>query len=310
MLFNVYHLSTDDGPGLRDTFFLKGCHLRCIWCHNPESLSPKPEIWWDERKCIGAMDCVEKCPAAALTTAPEGISIDRERCNGCGLCALACPSKAIEQVGRDWTPEEMLREAVKDKFFFKNSGGGVTVSGGEPALQPRLVSEFFRMCQLEGIHTALDTCGFPPWESLEESLAHADLVLYDIKEMNPDRHREFTGVGNERILSNLLKLRAFKNAKGQPPAIWIRTPVIPRYTATEENIHSIGKFLADNLGDRIERWELCAFNNTCSAKYERLGLRWPLEGEPLIEKKLSEKLLSTAGRALGMPQAVRLTGLS
>lgn len=309
LVFSLHRLSTDDGPGLRDTFFLKGCQLRCAWCHNPESLLPKPEIWWNERKCIGARDCLRDCPEAALRLEPGGLMIDRSLCTGCGICVESCPSKAMELLGKPWSVEEMLREALKDRIFFKNSGGGVTLSGGEPCLQPGFVAGFFKACQREGLHTALDTCGFPAWEAFEQVLPHTDLVLYDVKEMDTQRHREFTGVPNERILANLLKLRGYRSPNGTQPAIWVRTPVIPDHTATADNIASIGAFLAKNFADRIERWELCAFNNTCGAKYAKLGQPWPLACQPLLKKESGAALLETARLALGRASIVRLTGL-
>ena len=309
LLFAIHRLSTDDGPGLRNTFFLKGCALRCTWCHNPESISPQPEIWWTERKCIGARDCIAVCPEEALTLTPQGLAIDRERCTGCGKCIEPCPSKALELIGKPWTVEQLLREACKERLFFKNSGGGVTLSGGEPCLQPGFVTAFFKACQAEGLHTALDTCGFPPWRNFEQVLPHTDLVLYDLKEINPERHQRFTGVPNESILENLLRIRDFRNEQGGHPALWIRTPLIPGYTATAENITSIGRFLAENLGDRMERWELCAFNNLCGAKYARLGRKWPLEDQPLLEPALGTLLLEKARQALGRPDAVQITGL-
>ena len=309
LLFAIHRLSTDDGPGLRNTFFLKGCGLRCAWCHNPESISPRPQIWWIDRKCIGARDCVAVCPEAALTLTAGGLEIDRDRCTACCKCVDACPSKAIERIGKTWTVDELLREALKESLFYKNSGGGVTLSGGEPCLQPGFATEFFEACHRENIHTALDTCGFPKWEAFEQVLPHTDLLLFDLKELNSQRHQEFTGVPNENILSNLLKARDFRNSQGGSPAIWIRTPLIPGFTATEENIAAIGRFLSANLGERLVRWDLCAFNNTCGPKYAKLGRAWPLKGEPLMDPELGRTLLETAQHALNRPAAVHLMGL-
>jgi len=307
LIFAIHRLSTDDGPGLRNTIFLKGCGLRCAWCHNPESISPQQEIWWIERKCIGARDCIRVCPEDALEMTEQGIGIDRDRCTACGLCVEACPSRAFEMIGKTWSVEALLAEALKERIFFKNSGGGVTLSGGEPCLQPEFAAEFFEACRREGIHTALDTCGFPRWEAVESVLQHTDLVLYDLKEMNPARHVEFTGGSNERILSNLLRLRDFVRGDGTRPSIWIRTPLVPDHTATEENISAIAHFLNGHLGERVERWDLCAFNNTCGAKYEKLGRRWAFDGEPLLARDTGQHLLQTARRGLNRP--VHLTGL-
>lgn len=309
LVFSVHRLSTDDGPGLRDTFFLKGCGLRCAWCHNPESIQPKPEIWWIERNCIGARDCIRVCPEDALELTERGIGINRDRCTACGLCVDACPSRAIEMIGQSWSVDALLAEARKERVFYRNSGGGVTLSGGEPCMQSEFSSGFFEACRHEGIHTALDTCGYPRWEAIECVVRHTDLVLYDLKEMDPARHLEFTGGSNERILSNLFRLRDFVREDGTRPAIWIRTPLVPECTATEENISAIARFIDEHLGDRVGRWDLCAFNNTCGAKYEKLGRRWALENQPLLDREIGNRLVETARSHLRHPASVRLTGL-
>lgn len=310
LVFSIHRLSTDDGPGLRDTFFLKGCGLRCAWCHNPESISPKPEIWWAGQKCIGARDCIRVCPEDALELTAEGLGINRERCTACGLCVEACPSRALEMIGKLWSVEALLAEALKERTFFKNSGGGVTLSGGEPGLQAEFSARFFEACRREGIHTAFDTCGFPRWEALEPVLQHTDLVLYDLKEIDPARHLAFTGGSNERILSNLLRVRDFVRKDGSRPAIWIRTPLVPGLTATEENIAAIARFLTDHLGERVGRWDLCAFNNTCAAKYERLGQPWKLKGEGFLDRQLAGRLVQTAQNGLRHPELVHLAGIA
>lgn len=309
LVFDVHRLSTDDGPGLRDTFFLKGCALRCAWCHNPESFSPEPEIWWLSQRCIGSQDCVRECPEGALVLSAQGLAIDRQRCTGCGICVGACPSKAIELLGRPWTVTQMVEEAFKDRVFFRNSGGGVTVSGGEPCLQAPFVAAFFAACKARGMHTALDTCGAPRWEDWSPVLEHTDLVLYDLKESDPERHQRFTGASNGRIFANLQRLADYHDEHNGRPAIWIRTPLIPEHTANRDNLSRLGSFLAQTLGQRLERWQLCAFNNTCLGKYTRLGRTWPLEGKPLLQREAGEQLLHSAGSSLGHPGVVQLTGL-
>jgi len=309
LLFSVHRLSTDDGPGLRDTFFLKGCGLRCAWCHNPESIQPTPEIWWLEQKCIGARDCIRVCPQQALDLTERGIVIDRDRCTACGLCVDACPGRALEMIGKSWRVDALLAETLKERVFFRNSGGGVTLSGGEPCLQADFAAGFFEACRREGIHTALDTCGYTRWEAIEPVVRHSDLVLYDLKEMDSARHLVFTGGSNERILANLLRLRDFLREDGSRPAIWIRTPLVPGYTATEENIAAIARFIDGHLGERVERWELCAFNNTCAAKYGKLGRRWTLEGQSLLDREVGNCLVETARNGLHRPESVHLTGL-
>jgi pyruvate formate lyase activating enzyme len=309
LVFSIHRLSTDDGPGLRDSFFLKGCSLRCAWCHNPESFSARPEIWWLPQRCIGACECIHDCPKQSLALNAQGLVIDRRRCTGCGICLQSCPSKAIEPLGLRWTVAQMVEEALKESVFYRNSGGGVTVSGGEPCLQAKFVAAFFAACRENGIHTALDTCGYPPWDDWEPVLEHTDLVLYDLKESNPERHRAFTGVPNKRINSNLKHLAEYQKAHQGHPAIWIRTPLIPDYTATVENVSAIGSFLAQTVGEGLERWELCAFNNTCQAKYDKMGLDWRLKGKSLLNREHGEQLLQAARRCLAWPPTVQLTGL-
>lgn len=309
-IFSIHRLSTDDGPGLRDTFFLKGCLLRCAWCHNPESLSQKPEVWWLERKCIGAKECVQECPKAAMELHPKGITIDRALCDGCGKCVEACPAKAIEFLGKEWTADAVVKEALKERVFYRNSGGGVTLSGGEPTLQAEFVAEVFAKLRAEGVHTALDTCGMNLGRNIGRILPHTDLVLYDLKEMDPAKHLEFTSVPVRPLLDTLLAVRDFSAPTGRAVDIWVRTPLVPGLTATFENISAIGEFLKTQMGPRLSRWDLCAFNNTCSEKYVKLGTTWALKDEPLLDAGLAQELLKTAQSALGDPGKVRLNGLA
>lgn len=309
LVFKIHRLSTDDGPGLRNTFFLKGCQLRCVWCHNPESLSAKPQVWWIDRKCIGAMDCVRSCPHEAMTLTADGIIINRKECDGCGECMAACPAKAIELLGREWTADELVQEALKEQLFYQNSGGGVTISGGEPTLQSEFVAEVFQQLRAAGVHTALDTCGMNLGRNLDLLLPHTDLILYDLKEIDPVKHLEFTGTTNRILLETLLTARDYRDPSGRAVDIWVRTPLVPGYTATRENITGLGTFLAEHLGPRLSRWELCAFNNTCTEKYSRLGLDWALKNEPLLDQELAAELLAAARDSLGNPETVRLTGL-
>jgi pyruvate formate lyase activating enzyme len=287
IVFNIQRFSTEDGPGIRTTVFLKGCPLRCAWCHNPEGLSPRPELMWYEARCIGVRDCISACPEGALALTPEGMHIDRERCTACGACAEACPAAALEVIGREWTAEEVFAEVNKDAAFYETSGGGVTLSGGEPMRQPDFVLALARLCREEGIHVALDTCGAAAWERYERMLPLVDLVLYDLKLFAPERHRADTGVDNEHILENARRIAAAGKL------MWIRTPVIPGYTADEGNIAALGEFIAGEL-PTVERWDLLAYTNLGRPKYHRLDLCYALEDVPLLTRAEMEALHAVA----------------
>jgi len=275
-LLEIQRMSTEDGPGIRTTVFLKGCPLHCSWCHNPESISPKPQLQWLKSNCIGGQLCVAACPNNSLSYIDNQIVIDRNLCEACGICVEECPTGALEIMGQDVSVEEVVQEVLKDKAYFEKSGGGITVSGGEPAMQADFVAEFLKKMKENGIHTALDTCGLAPDAAYEKILPHTDLILYDIKEIDSRKHREFTGSPNEKILNNLLTISEWMKINGTPKELWIRTPIIPDATDTEENIAGIGKFIAEN-NLQPDRWELCAFNNLCNDKYLRLGTRWAFE---------------------------------
>jgi len=285
--FNVQRFSTEDGPGIRTTVFMKGCPLRCRWCHNPEGLSPRPQLVWYDVRCIGARRCLAACPVGALELTPDGMRIDRERCSPCDLCAEACPSGALELIGRRWTPEELLAQVAKDTAFYETSGGGVTVSGGEPTMQPDFVEAFLRLCRQSGIATALDTCGYADWSVYERLLPYVDLVLFDLKILDRERHRQATGVYPDRILANAAAIAE----RGMP--MWIRTPIIPGYTDDEENIEALAAFIRSRL-PTVQRWDLLAYTNLGVAKYRRLGLTYPLEETQLPARHHMERLAAVA----------------
>ncbi len=284
IILHTQRLSTEDGPGIRTTVFFKGCPLSCSWCHNPESISSRPQLHWMEVRCIGCGICIRSCPHGYLVKQPTGIIRDRTSCLACGKCAAECPSGAQEVLGKDTGLEELLAELLKDKVYYEKSGGGVTLSGGEPLMQPEFSAGLLRRLKESGVGTALDTCGLCSRSALERTLPYTDLVLFDLKETDPVKHRQWTGQDNRRILDNLVYTGNFI-AEQPEKSLWIRTPLIPGATANRDTIERIGHFIRDNLGSIVDRWELCAFNNLCRDKYRRLDMEWEYATVPLMSKQ-------------------------
>ncbi|MFX1325760.1 MAG: glycyl-radical enzyme activating protein [Promethearchaeota archaeon] len=268
LIFQIQRMSTEDGPGIRTTVFFKQCPLKCVWCHNPESILKKKQLEWLEHKCIGCRSCIKVCPNAALALDENGMHINRDKCESCGTCVEECPSTALHMWGEIWSLDDLYYEVQKDRVYYTESKGGITVSGGEPTLQAEFICEFLRKCKENNISTALDTCGISNWTIYKKILPYTDLILLDIKEMDDIKHKQFTGVPNEIILSNAIKIADY--VAKEKKLLWIRTPLIPSYTATEENIKSIGQFITIELKNIPERWDLLSFNNLCTSKYERL----------------------------------------
>ena len=310
-ILHIQRLSTEDGPGIRSTVFFKGCPLHCAWCHNPESLSSRLQMQWFSVRCIGCQTCVKTCPNGCLRMSADGLVIDRARCerSDCqGKCAEACPSGALEALGRTVSVDELLIELCKDRAYYEKSGGGVTLSGGEPTFQPDFAEAILRGLKQHGIATALDTCGLCSSDTLDRILPYTDLVLFDLKLLSPTLHQQYTGVSNTQILENLQHIREFIPSQAHQIQLWIRTPLIPGATASDDNLAAIGGYLAAQLDGMVSRWELCAFNNLCRDQYTRLGLEWSYAKTPLmtrLELAHCEQIASSCGFH---PELVLATG--
>ncbi len=287
LIFNIQLHSTEDGPGIRTSLFMKGCPMHCPWCHNPEGIKPSPELIWYEMRCLGAKECLKVCPNEALNLTTEGLIIDRSLCDACGKCETVCPACALEVIGKQYTVDELAARALQDRVFYEKSGGGVTLSGGEASLQADFSVALMERLRKERIHLALDTCGGTKWPTLQRLVNLADLVLYDLKIMNTANHRKLTGISLNLVLENARRI----SKTGKP--IWVRTPIIPGVNDSVENIRQTARFIRENL-PTVERYDLLAFNNTCTSKYQRLGLNWNLENESLIPEETMEKLAGTA----------------
>ncbi len=307
-ILEIVRMSTEDGPGIRTTVFFKGCTLKCAWCHNPESISIRPQLCWVGSRCIGCKTCLSVCRENALTLTETGMQIDRTRCTGCGDCAEECPGTALELMGSQWQLDDLVAEVIKDRAYFETSNGGITISGGEPTIQAGFASQFLKALREKGLHTALDTCGQCSREALEQTLPYAAMVLFDIKLIEPEAHKKLTGHDNTRILDNLLYAADYIRAHVYPSEMWIRTPIIPGATATHGNISGIGQFIASHLDGVVSRWELCAFNNLCRDKYLRLDQSWAFADESLLEKSFLEELAETAKHSGVDPDIVFATG--
>jgi pyruvate formate lyase activating enzyme len=260
-IFDIQRFSVHDGPGIRTTVFLKGCPLRCAWCHNPESQSAQPEIVVIESRCIHCGTCGEVCPRR------NGVA-DGDVCTLCGRCVAACPTGARQQVGREVGVAELAAVVLRDHIFYDESGGGVTFSGGEPLLQYDFLRAALEAVQAEGIHTAVDTCGFGVTEQLLDIAHMADLFLFDLKLWDADRHTSYTGVSNARIIENLQALSATHGN------IWIRVPIIPGINDDADNIEAIAGFAASLPG--VRQVSLLPFHRTGIGKYARLGKAFDL----------------------------------
>lgn len=266
LIFEIKGNSLDDGPGIRTVVFFKGCPLSCLWCHNPESKKSLPEISFDPEKCVGCDSCLAVCPRRALDRT-NPMFVDRTQCTLCMECTQVCPSTALSPVGRYLSIAEVMVEIEKDLPFYQTSGGGVTLSGGEPTLFMGFASQLLRMIKERGIHTLLETCGFFDYSRFMELLyPHLDAIYYDIKLFDPGEHKRFCGVSSETILENFAKLSAACARDNRE--ILPRIPLVPGITATRENLGSIARFLK---GLNVQKVALLPYNPLWLSKLTMLG---------------------------------------
>ena len=284
LIFHIIHGSFVDGYGVRTTVFLKGCPLRCIWCCNPEGQQGNPEIKFTSSLCDGCGRCVPICPANAIRLAVEAgdgkVEIDRELCTNCEKCIEVCYTGALGYFGRYITVDELFDIVKKDEQFYRASGGGVTIGGGEPTFQPLFTYALLRKCKENYVHTAVDTCGYTLTSEGFRVLQEADLLLFDLKGMEPKEHLKNTGVSNEPILRNLKRLDAMGKS------IIIRVPIIPGYTDSAENIKATAEFLSKLKS--VERVDLLAYHEYGAVKYEQLGRVYKSHIQPPGEEHIND----------------------
>jgi pyruvate formate lyase activating enzyme len=283
-IFDIQGFTVNDGPGIRTEVFLKGCPLRCLWCHSPESQSFEPQVAWFEMRCIGVESCgrcLGICPTGALTKGETRLSetqgaeiqlirLERTVCDNCGKCTDACPSQALSMAGCDMTVDEVMKRIEKDRPYYRKSGGGLTVSGGEPMAQYDFLGALLKDCKERGLDTCLDTTGYAKWDRYREILPYVDLFLYDLKHMNSGAHRTLTGVANELIIENAKRLAA-EGARFQ-----IRIPIIPGHNDSEENLRA-SSALCEEMGPAVQVVQILPYHRLGIAKYQRLQKKYELE---------------------------------
>lgn len=307
IVFNIQRFSLHDGPGIRTTVFLKGCSMRCFWCHNPEGQHPEPELRYFPERCIACGQCVISCPNHAHEMHDGTHIFLREHCELSGKCIETCFSRALQLEGRAMTVDEVMSEILSDRPFYESSGGGVTLSGGEPALSKDFALEILDRCKTHGLHTAIETCGEVPWASLEALLPSTDLIMMDLKHLDESKHQLATGHSNERILSNARRLAS------SGKTIIFRTPIVPSVNDSEEEIAQIAAFVRELInvrnserqnGSEEIRYELLAFHKLASGKYSSLGLEYKAHNvEPPTKERMT--LLLDVARRSGIRASMR-----
>ncbi len=271
--------SEEDGPGIRTTVFFKGCPLSCEWCQNPETIDQGVEIGFYPQSCIGCFDCEGACQQGAILKEAEA-RIDRSRCDACGRCAEVCPDKGLRKIGKFYEIEALVDIILRDRAFYETSGGGATLSGGEPTLWPAYTGELLRRLKLEGIHTTLQTCGYFEYTTFAEKiLPWLDLIMYDLKLISSKEHRKYTGRDNQKILEN------FQRLLNEGIKVIPRIPLVPGFTTSKENLKGIGGFLKQN---KVKEYSLLPYNPLGLGKWEVLGKKKPLLPTTWMSKQEEE----------------------
>ena len=291
-IFEIQRFSLHDGPGIRTTVFVKGCTLRCLWCHNPEGIGPGKEVSFLPDRCIGCGYCFRTCKRNAHRMDGTRHALYREACEVCGSCTEKCYPGALELVGRDVTASEVMAEVMRDQPFYETSGGGMTLSGGEPLMQLEFSAELLRAAKLAGLHCAVETCGHVAQDGLRRILPDVDLFLYDVKDCNPARHREFTGASNERVMANL---RFLYDAGA---AVMVRLPIVPGLNDRDDHFQGVAR-LAEAM-PKLVGFEVMAYHPLGTSKYLRFGVKDPLDAIPSPTPAVVNGWIGTL-RGLGVP---------
>lgn len=291
LVFNIQKFSIHDGPGIRTIVFLKGCPLHCRWCANPEGIRPVPQIAQKNAQCIGVNECgycIEACKQQAIYIEDNKAVIDFSKCNDCLACEVACPANIFEQFGKRMSVDEVIQEVLKDQAFYIRSGGGLTLSGGEPLLQADFAGALLKAARAEGLETAIETCGFAPWENIEKVFPWLDFVHFDIKSMNDEKHIAFTGQSNQLILENFEKIcHTYTDVP-----ILVRTPVIPGFNDTVEDIQAIADHIQKVAADCSNvNYELLPFHCLADSKYTSIGQTYAYHDYKNMEKSVVQSLI-------------------